>query len=231
MYIVYAYVDQDDRVIKITTSKYEENPPENCKPIGESDDPDAFEEYIVYDEIGASNYKYVEGSIVERTEEEKEHDHKTIQERDLEFRYIPNFSDSLNIFLQYFMKKESGNYDVDMKLKLSGIYKNWSLGKYEVGDICNHAGQTWECWTAHDNASNPDITPDKPQTWANFWRPLHGTSVETARPWVKPQNGTTDMYHIGEYMVWTDGTIKKCLRDTVYSPDEYAADWEQVSTS
>lgn len=29
----------------------------------------------------------------------------------------------------------------------------------------------------------------------------------------------------------TDGTIKKCLRDTVYSPDEYAADWEQVSTS
>lgn len=35
----------------------------------------------------------------------------------------------------------------------------------------------------------------------------------------------TDMYHIGEYMVWTDGTIKKCLRDTVYSPEEYAADW------
>lgn len=33
---------------------------------------------------------------------------------------------------------------------------------------------------------------------------------------------------IGEYMVWTDGTIKKCLRDTVYSPDEYAADWEDV---
>lgn len=31
---------------------------------------------------------------------------------------------------------------------------------------------------------------------------------------------------IGEYMVWTDGTIKKCLRDTVYSPEEYAADWE-----
>lgn len=26
----------------------------------------------------------------------------------------------------------------------------------------------------------------------------------------------------------TPGTIKKCLRDTVYSPDEYAADWEDV---
>lgn len=47
-------------------------------------------------------------------------------------------------------------------------------------------------------------------------------------PWVKLWAGTTDMYHAGEYMVWTDGTIKKCLRDTVYSPDEYAADWEDV---
>ena len=31
---------------------------------------------------------------------------------------------------------------------------------------------------------------------------------ETARPWTKPYAGTTDMYHAGEYMVWTDGTIK-----------------------
>ena len=84
------------------------------------------------------------------------------------------------------------------------------------------------CWTAHDNAIYPDINPDNPQTWANFWRPLHGKSPETARPWTKPWAGTTDMYHAGEYMVWTDGTIKKCLRDTVYSPDEYAADWEDV---
>lgn len=55
-----------------------------------------------------------------------------------------------------------------------------------------------------------------------------GKSPETARPWTKPLAGTTDMYHAGEYMVWTDGTIKKCLRDTVYSPEEYAADWEDA---
>ena len=28
--------------------------------------------------------------------------------------------------------------------------------------------------------------------------------------------------------VWTDGTIKVALRDTVYSPDEYAMDWKNI---
>lgn len=27
-------------------------------------------------------------------------------------------------------------------------------------------------------------------------------------------------------MVWTDGTVKKCLRDTNFSPTEYAQAWE-----
>ena len=113
-----------------------------------------------------------------------------------------------------------------MKLAVSGLYDIWVLGKYEVGDIRNYAGQTWECWTAHDNATYPDINPDNPQTWANFWKPLHGTSKETARPWTKPCAGTTDMYLTGEYMVYTDGKIYKCLSDTVYSPEEYAAHWQ-----
>lgn len=91
----------------------------------------------------------------------------------------------------------------------------------------NSVKRTWN--RAHDNAEYPDITPSNPQTWANFWRPLHGKSATTARPWVKPQYGTTDMYHAGEYMVWTDGTIKKALRDTAYSPAEYAADWQNIS--
>lgn len=29
-------------------------------------------------------------------------------------------------------------------------------------------------------------------------------------------------------MIWTDGTVKKCLRDTNFSPEEYPADWEAV---
>ena len=144
-----------------------------------------------------------------------------------EYVYIPSQLESATEFaLKYFDIDQI--QDVDEKLKCSGLVENWEPGNYSVGDFLNANEQTWECWTAHDNAIYPDITPDSPQAWANFWRPLHGTSKETARPWVKPQYGTTDMYHAGEYMVWTDGTIKKCLRDTVYSPEEYAADWEDA---
>ena len=36
------------------------------------------------------------------------------------------------------------------------------------------------------------------------------------------------MYKAGEYMIWTDGIVKKCLRGTNFSPEEYPADWEDV---
>lgn len=227
-YSIFIIVDLKNNITAFTSSYFVSNPNDYYIKIGESDDPYYYEQYITFDDLGVPNYKYVDGEIVERTDEEKAPERKAKQEAVLQKRYIPTLSVSVNAFVQNLILKESAGFDADMKIKTSGVYKDWALGKYEVGDIRNHAGQTWECWTAHDNASNPDITPDKPQTWANFWRPLHGTSKETARPWVKPQNGTTDMYHIGEYMVWTDGTIKKCLRDTVYSPDEYAADWEDA---
>lgn len=29
-------------------------------------------------------------------------------------------------------------------------------------------------------------------------------------------------------MIWTDGSVKKCVQDTNYSPDEYPADWEDA---
>ena len=31
-----------------------------------------------------------------------------------------------------------------------------------------------------------------------------------------------------EHMIWTDGTVKKCVSDTNYSPTEYPQAWEDV---
>lgn len=145
-------------------------------------------------------------------------------ERTLNTLYIPSESRSIAAFVKSYMKAVPPTDDAE-KLVLSGLYERWTAGKYAVGDIRNHAGQTWECHQAHDNAVYPDITPENPQTWATFWRPLHGKNKETARPWVKPENGTTDMYHAGEYMVYTDGKVYRCKRDTVYSPEEHTSDW------
>ena len=178
--------------------------------------------YSVADEDGIFNYELKSGALKER---DKAADLAKLKADELNAVYIPSESASLTAFAKAYMQ-ENPPQGVAMKLSVAGLYDTWVLGKYAVGDIRNHAGQTWECHQAHDNAVYPDINPDNPETWANFWRPLHGTSKETARPWVKPWAGTTDMYRTGEYMIWTDGKIYKCLGDTVYSPEEYPPIWE-----
>ena len=37
-----------------------------------------------------------------------------------------------------------------------------------------------------------------------------------------------DGYKAGEYMIWTDGTVKKCVQDTNFSPEEYPQAWEDA---
>ena len=116
----------------------------------------------------------------------------------------------------------------DQRIRASGLYEDWAPGSYQVGDIRNAKDQTWECFQAHDNATYPDINPDN-AAWFTFWRPLHGKSPETARPFT-PVQGAHDMYRAGEYMIYTDGLIYKCLSDTNFSPEEYGQAWEVVET-
>ena len=116
----------------------------------------------------------------------------------------------------------------DQRLRASGLVADWAACSYQGGDIRNAKDQTWECFQAHDNATYPDINPDN-AAWYTFWRPLHGKSPETARPFT-PVQGAHDMYRSGEYMIYTDGLTYKCLSDTNFSPEEYAAAWEVVET-
>lgn len=115
--------------------------------------------------------------------------------------------------------------DDDGKISASYLCKDWKPGKYEVGDVYNAIGQTWEVHQSYDNSANPDIVPGD-KSWPVFNRPLHGKTAETARPWVAPE-GAHDMYRSGEYMIFTDGELCKCLQDTNFSPDEYAQVWEK----
>ena len=119
------------------------------------------------------------------------------------------------------------NYETtdDQRLRVSGSTRSgrrWPMG----GDIRNANGQTWECFQAHDPEITPGIVPGDP-AWFTFWRPLHGKSPETARPFV-PVMGAHDMYRAGEYMIYTDGQTYRCKSDTNYSPEEYAQAWEVV---
>lgn len=102
--------------------------------------------------------------------------------------------------------------------------RTWKQGKYAIGDVRLYNGAPYKCVQAHDSTGDASWNPEAAPA---LWMQYHGTSAETARAWVAP-TGAHDMYKSGEYMIWTDGAVYKCLTDTVYTPSDYAQAWEAV---
>ena len=108
--------------------------------------------------------------------------------------------------------------------KVAVMARPWAPGAYAVGDVRVYGGIPYRCVQAHDSTQNLAWTPDATPA---LWMQYHGTTPETARPWVAPA-GAHDIYRTGEYMIWTDGRVYKCLQNTNFSPAEYARAWEVV---
>ena len=100
----------------------------------------------------------------------------------------------------------------------------WTPGAYVIGDVRTQDGVPWRCCQAHDSTGQAGWGPGEA---AALWAPYHGTDAAHALPWVQP-TGAHDMYKAGECMVWTDGGVYRCVSDTVYTPEQYAAAWEIV---
>lgn len=103
------------------------------------------------------------------------------------------------------------------------LLRKWIPGNYVVGDVRVYEGIPYKCIQAHDSTGNETWNPSV----ASLWMQYHGTSIESARPWVAP-TGAHDMYLAGEYMIWTDGSTYKCLSNTNFSPTDYASAWEKI---
>lgn len=86
-------------------------------------------------------------------------------------------------------------------------------------------GQVYGLIQPHNAAHYTDVEPGT-AGGAALWRLKHTTNPAKAKPWVTPD--AANPYKAGECMIWTDGVTKRALRDTVYSPEEYAPDWEDV---
>lgn len=113
--------------------------------------------------------------------------------------------------------------DTDGIILVSALYDEWKAGQYKVGAITKKDGNVWECKIEHDSTVNIDWIPGQaPTIWVNY----HGKTLETALPWIQPQ-GAHDAYMAGEYMLYTDGKIYKCIADnTSWSPEENPESWE-----
>lgn len=124
-------------------------------------------------------------------------------------------------------EKASGGMTAEEKILAKNLCKKWEPGAHTVGEVYTTGdGQIWECIQAYNTEQHPGVTPGA-VAWGTFHKPYHGTSPETALPWVAP-TGAHDIYLQGEYIVWTDGTVQKCLQNTNFSPEEYGVAWEVV---
>ena len=103
--------------------------------------------------------------------------------------------------------------------------REWQPGVFAAGDVRQHLGVPYKCVQAHDSTANPGWTPEATPA---LWMQYHGTTPESARPWIAP-TGAHDMYKAGEYTIWTDGKTYKAKMDTAYSPADYPQAWDAVS--
>lgn len=182
----------------------------------EIEDPSAevLEDFVLHH----TAYKLENGQLI------LDEDKLAAEQAALTARYIPSEAQSAAAVGRMVLA-QMADLDDDSRIRVSGLYEPWTAGTYEAGDIRNAGSQTWECFQAHDNATYPDITPGS-DAWFTFWRPLHGKSPETSRPFV-PVQGAHDMYHAGEYAVY-EGTLYKCVQDTAYSPEDFPGAWENA---
>lgn len=186
---------------------------------------DFSEEEFAKFEKNYTAYKLENGQLI-LDEDKLAAEQAAAEQAALTARYIPSEAQSAAAVGRMVLAQLS-DLTADAKLRVSGLYDTWQHETVcEAGDIYNHAGQTWECYAKLDPALNPGVTPDTP-AWHNFFRVLHGRTPSTARPFVPP-HAEYDMYRAGEYMVWTDGSIKRATQDTAYSPEDYSPAWENA---
>lgn len=172
-----------------------------------------------------SLYKVVNGKKIEMTDEEIEQLDKEYAEQEYAERIRPRTETEgvLALAKLFLTEKITESEDKTLGIQCMALFEPWKRGIYSVGDVRTDpkTGYPYECITAHDSASNPDWTIDV----RTLWKPWHSRSADYALPWVQP-TGAHDMYHSGEYMIWTDKKVYKCILDTNFSPTEYSQAWE-----
>lgn len=114
--------------------------------------------------------------------------------------------------------------DKTLLIAVKGYFEKWTPNIYKVGDVrLNENGIPYECIMAHDSLVNT--------TWdisvRTLWKPYHSRKKEYALPFEMP-TGAHDIYKVGEYCIFNDVNIYKCIQDTNFSPMDYAQAWEIV---
>ena len=100
--------------------------------------------------------------------------------------------------------------------------------RYEFGDIRRHDGQIYHCIQPHEVHPGQEET-HVPNVFRAGWGIYHGSTIETARPWIAPL-GTSGIYMKGHMAIWTDGYVYRSNRDNnAHSPGDLPEAWDRVT--
>ena len=130
------------------------------------------------------------------------------------------------IQMQAVMEQIAESEDKTLGIQCMALFSVYVQDKqHKVGEVAAHpeTGYPYECMTAYDGTVQQDWTIDN----RALWKPWHSRKAEYALPWEAP-TAAYDMYHTGEYMIWTDGTVRRCKTDTDRGPDVLPDYWEMV---
>lgn len=128
--------------------------------------------------------------------------------------------------LETMYQAQSGSMTADQQISNRFMAPVWKPCNHTLNEIyCTTPDKIWKCRQAYNNDIYPDINPDN-DAWYTFNIPLHGTTPETALPFVLPKEAES-RYKTGEYMIY-NGSTYMCVRDTAYSPDDDAIAWSKM---
>ena len=102
--------------------------------------------------------------------------------------------------------------------------REWKPGTYQRYDVRIDPADGIPYWALHnhDSAFAPDQRPSAtPTMWAHY----HGTSPETARPFVSEGH---NMYYMGHYCTEGGGVYRCTVGNTIYAPSVLPGAWERV---
>ena len=170
--------------------------------------------------------KYINGQYVELTQEEiEEIQNQAKLYRIEELKKPKTYDEGLKELNKVLLNQQlATSEDKTLAIACMSFFETWTPDTYKVGDVRTDptTGYPYECIMDHDSKVNT--------TWdinvRTLWKPYHSTKKEYALPFELP-TGAHDMYKIGEYCI-VEENIYKCIRDTNYSPRDYAQAWEVV---
>lgn len=126
---------------------------------------------------------------------------------------------------QAVMEQIAESEDKTLGIKCMALFPVYVQNRqHTAGEVATHpeTGYPYECMTGYDGTVQQDWTIDN----RTLWKPWHSRDPEYALPFVA--TGAHDMYKAGEYMIWTDGTVRRCKTDTDRGPDVLPDYWEMV---